>query len=109
TKLRHRTPLKRAGGISEWYVPVKWPAGSERGKAILYVDDDRIDEVEIKRWQDALNARLALNTFFDPGHERLKAALRLADPKAARPFELAVMKILSMLGVNIVWYGDEEN
>lgn len=44
-----------------------------------------VDEIEIGRWKDAINARLAVDTYFDPGHERLKGALRLADPRGADP------------------------
>jgi hypothetical protein len=95
-------------GISEWQVHVRWPQGSERGKAILYFDEEKIDEVAVARWKDALNARLAVNTFFDAGHERLKAALRLTDPNAARLFERAVIKMLTILGVNVIWYGEDD-
>jgi hypothetical protein len=106
---RRRARLKKGRpGIAEWHLPVKWPAGSERGKVVLYFDEEKIDEIELSRWKDAINARLAVNTYFDSGHERLKAALRLTDPRGARPFEIAVMKLVNMLGVNAISYVDEK-
>ena len=109
-RFNHLAQLNKGrAGNAEWRVQVKWPGGSEHGRAVLYFDEEKLDDVEISRWKDAINSRLAVNTYFDPGHERLKADLRLRNPKAARPFEIAVIKILNILGVNAIWYGDEEN
>src|SRR6266705_3463576 len=70
-------------GIAEWHVPVKWPSASERGKAVLYFDEEKIDEIEISRWKDAINARLAVNTYFDPGHKMAQS--RAAAGRSQKP------------------------
>jgi hypothetical protein len=92
-------------GIFGWESPVDWPSESIGAKIVLFFREQEVDSIEVNRWPDSADLRVAVDTFFDPKHERLRELLVGEKSKDSVLFELAIVRLLNLLGVPMVWYG----
>jgi hypothetical protein len=88
-----------------WRPDVPWPSGSRRAKARLFFRDAEIDSIDVNRWPGGANLRAALDDHLDPGHAHLRSVVLAADKLDATGFETGVARLLSLVGVPVVWYG----
>ncbi|HEY2381424.1 MAG TPA: hypothetical protein VGK48_09635 [Terriglobia bacterium] len=107
-KLPENTSPEQDGMTCAEYV-FDWPDGAEIVKASLYFANQMVDSNEVGRWDDAATARLALNSYFDPGHKYLKEFLSGSEQNRGKSrqelFEIGVMRLFGLFGVPAVWYG----
>ncbi len=83
---------------------LQWPPKASKSKTFLYFGDREIGCVNVRRWSGTPNWKLKVDRFFDHGWDVLRK--QLVARKEPRTFELAVTRILNLLGVPTVWYGD---
>ena len=98
-------------GMIQWTVDIPWPEGSTTAKACLFFVDREIDSLEMNRWAAGASLRAVLDDYFDPERHRLREGLglefsRAASKLQARQFEAAVARLMSLLGIPLIWYGD---
>ena len=107
-RLSGETALDESGMISRSHA-FEWPHASELAKVTLYFSNQMVDSIEVGRWDEAATARLAINSYFDPGHKYLKQFLAGTDQNRGKSrqelFEIGVMRLLGLFGVPAVWYG----
>lgn len=100
----------------EWNLNIPWPHGSTVSKAhLFYLDVGEITSLEINRTPTNVIARTALDDYFDPDRQRLRECLGIEtrqgkkrsqnEEDKARKLELAVTRLMNLLGVPLVWYG----
>lgn len=100
----------------EWNLDIPWPEGSTVSKAhLFYLDVGEIASLEINRMPPSVIARTALDDYFDPDRQRLLECLGIEtrqgkkksqnEEDKARKFELAVARLMNLLGVPLIWYG----
>ena len=101
------------GQTKEWHLEIPWPQGAESGKASLYYAEQEISTVALRRWVGAGTLRAALDCYFDPDHKRLKEGLlghgqkTSNKAKASQPFEEACVRLMNLLDVPLIWYGEK--
>jgi hypothetical protein len=110
-RLRPQNAMACNAGMIEWRLDIPWPPGSATAKATLFFMDREVDSLEVNRWPAGANMRVALDDYFDPGRRKLLEGLGLetgrGGPKLqARQFEAAVARLMSLLGIPLIWYGD---
>lgn len=98
-------------GMIEWTLDIPWAEGSSTAKACLFFVDHEIDSLEVSRWAAGASLRAELDDYFDPERRKLREGLglelRRGAPKLqARQFEAAVARLMSLLGIPLIWYGD---
>jgi len=99
------------GIATEWLLEVPWQPGAEFGKASLFYAGEKVSSIDLRRWPGAGTLRAALDSYFDPGHNLLQEALfgksekDTKGGKAQDVFEMAVVRLMNLLGVPLVWYG----
>ena len=92
-----------------WQIP--WPQGAESAKASLFYAREEVSSIDLRRWASARGLRAAVDCYFDPDHKLLQGALFGEGEKegkhgtAQRTFEIAVVRLMSLLGIPLVWYG----
>jgi len=105
---------------AEWIVGVKgqdqkgalqvdwepeWPETATHANIRLFWGRHDIDALSVNRWPASASIRGAVDEYFDPEHRRLRGALKYGDKKSSDPFELAVVRLLNILGIPAIWYG----
>lgn len=95
--------------LIQWTWPIPWPKGAESGKASLFYDGDEVSDIDLRRWP-AGNLRAAVDCYFDPEHKLLRDALvggshNSRKRGASQAFEMAVVRLMNILGIPLVWYG----
>ncbi len=99
------------GGATEWRWEIPWPQGAESGKASLFYAEEEVSSIDLRRWPGAGTLRAAVDCYFDPGHKLLQKALsgqsekKSNDEKVQRAFETGVVRLMNLLGIPLVWYG----
>jgi hypothetical protein len=98
------------GRITHWSWPIPWPHGTESGKASLFYDGEEVSSIDLRRWPAAGSLRAAIDCYFDPEHRFLQAALfggnqNKTKGRSSQAFEMAVVRLMNLLGVPLVWYG----
>ena len=83
----------------------EWPEKATHARIHLFWGEHDIDVLSINRWSASASLRGAVDEYFDSEHARLRAALRWNDKTKSEEFELAVVRLLNILGVPAVWYG----
>ena len=71
----------------------------------LFFREHEIDSIEVNRWPGAGNLRVAIDTYFDPNHRRLREVILDRGGKAPEDFEVAVIRLFNLLNVHLIWYG----
>jgi hypothetical protein len=95
----------------QWRWEIPWQQGDESGKASLFYAGEEVSNVSLRRWPAAGTLRAAIDCYFDPNHELLQEALfgknerGSRDGKAQDAFEMAVIRLMHLLGIHLVWYG----
>jgi hypothetical protein len=95
----------------EWRWEILWPQGAESGKASLFYAGELVSDIDLRRWPGAGTLRAAVDCYFDPDHKLLQEALFGQDEKkskdgtAQQAFEIAVVRLMNLLGIPLVWYG----
>jgi hypothetical protein len=84
----------------------KWPDNATHANIRLFWGAHHIDSLTINRWDASASILGAVGEYFDPGHKRLSSALKYRDKQSSDPFELAVVRILNILGIPATWYGN---
>jgi hypothetical protein len=82
-----------------------WPEKATHASVRLFWGEHDIDVLMINRWPASASLRGAVDEYFDSEHTRLRAALRWNDKKKSDEFELAVVRLLNILGIPAIWYG----
>lgn len=82
-----------------------WPEAAIHANIHLFWGRRNIDGVSINRWPASASIRGALDEYFDTNHDRLREDLKYKDRKSSDSFELAVVRLLNILGIPTVWYG----
>jgi hypothetical protein len=99
------------GKAIEWRWEVPWQLGDEFGKASLFYAGEEVSNVDLRRWPGAGTLRAAVDCYFDPDHKLLQEALFGKTEKEGRvgraqdAFEMAVIRLMNLLGIPLVWYG----
>jgi hypothetical protein len=93
------------GQLFNWQKPIEWPQGSVGAKLVLFFRGEEVDALEVRRWPQSGTLRVAIDTFFDPEHKRLREAILGQSGKENLAFENAVVRLFNLLGVPMVWYG----
>lgn len=89
---------------------VLWPEGSERLKAVVLYDRNRVSHLDVVRWHAAGNLRVLADTFFDTDHRSLKSALfNLSGKRGNEDFEKAVARLMTLLGCPAVVYSSGDD
>jgi hypothetical protein len=108
------TELSEDRQAALWHWPVAWPQGAESGKASLFYAGEEVSSIDLRRWAGAGTLRSAIDCYFDPDHEHLRQALFGENKKTgkeggrSRAFEMAVVRLMVLLGIPLVWYGEGE-
>jgi hypothetical protein len=97
--------LKRNAPSDAVVLPIEWPKGAEWAKLVLLYNQKEIDTLEVCRWPAAATLRVAVDSYFDPDHQRLRGFVLGRESKEGRNFELGVVRLMNLLGVPFVWYG----
>lgn len=110
-RLRPESAYPSSPGIVEWNTDIPWPKGSATAKACLFFMDQEIDSLEMSRWVAGAGLFAVLDDYFDSGRRKLLEGLgletRRGAPKLqARQFEAAVARLMNLLRVPLIWYGD---
>jgi hypothetical protein len=83
----------------------EWPETATHASIRLFWGRHEIDAVTINRWPTSASLLGAVDEFFDTEHRRLRSALEYSSRKSSEPFELAVVRLLNILGIPSIWYG----
>jgi hypothetical protein len=86
-------------------LPIEWPEGAEWARIVLFYNEQEIDTLEVGRWPAAATLRVAVDSYFDPDHQRLRGFVLGRESKEGQNFELGVVRLMNLLGVPLVWYG----
>jgi hypothetical protein len=73
---------------------------------VLFFEDHEVQTLEVNRWPSVGNLRQMVDAYFDPSQERLRKALLDRGSTKSREFELGVARLLTLLGLPVVWYGE---
>src|SRR5207253_1678207 len=74
-------------------------------RAGLFFEGEQVQMLDVRRWPSAGNLRYLVDRYFDPGQERLRAALLNRGVMNQHEFECGVARLLNLLGVPAAWYG----
>ena len=108
---RETAELTADGQRRQWRWAISWPPGAESGRASLFYAKEPVSSIEMRRWPAAGGLRAAIDSYFDPNHERLGKDLFGEDKKSGKDgkvqsaFEMAVVRLMSLHGIPLVWYG----
>jgi hypothetical protein len=106
--------LSDDGQAAVWRWPVLWQQGAASGKASLFYAGEEVSSIDLRRWAGAGTLRAAVDCYFDPDHKHLRRALFGENKKPgkeggrSRAFEMAVVRLMVLLGIPLVWYGEGE-
>jgi hypothetical protein len=103
--LRRETAEPRTSNVLQWKVDPPWPNGSARAKAALFFRAMEFDSIITIRWPRSGNLRAAIDEYFDPGHGKLHNVVLGSERSSAQEFEAGVARLLSLVGVPVIWYG----
>lgn len=105
---------------AEWIVGVKdanpdlplqvdwepeWPETATHANIHLFWGRHDVDNVSINRWTASASILGAVDEYFDSEHRHLRSALEYKSKTSSDPFELAVVRLLNILGIPAIWYG----
>jgi len=82
-----------------------WPETATHATVHLFWGGHNIDALRVNRWKASASIRGAVDGYFDSDHSRLRAALGWNDRGKSDEFELAVVRLLNILGIPAIWYG----
>lgn len=82
-----------------------WPEPATHATVHLFWNGLSIDALSIKRWSASASLFGLVDEYFDPEHKRLRLALQYNDKRPAEEFEIAVVRLLNILGIPTIWYG----
>jgi len=109
--LQPQNAVHSDSGMIEWHLDIPWPEGSATAKACLFFLAREIESLEINRWPAGAGLRAEFDDYFDPARKRLLQGLGIEvatkkqqDPQ--RRFEAAVARLMGLLGLPVIWYGD---
>ncbi len=100
----------RDGQAAAWGWEIPWPKGAESGKASLFYAEEEITSIDLRRWPGAGTLRASIDCYFDPDRKHLQEALFGQKKKgknageASRAFEMAVVRLMNLLGIPLVSY-----
>jgi len=95
-------------GCSRLDIKFKWPKGACRTQFVLFYKGHEVDDLEIGRWPGLMELRVAINSYFDPGHKLLADLLKSSGQgKEQNNFELGVVRLLNLLGIPVTWYSQK--
>ena len=99
------------GAMIKWHVGIPWPEGSVSARARLFFLEREIESLAMNRWPSGASLRVEFDDYFDPERRKLAEGLGLEARRGApilqaRQFEAAVARLMSLLAVPLIWYGD---
>lgn len=94
-----------ADGSSTFTWNFEWPQNARYADIRLFYGDREIDNVTVNRWASSATVRGAVDEYFDVQHTQLKKALSWQDRSKSEVFELAVVRLMNLLGIPTIWYG----
>ena len=92
-------------GLATIRLTVAWPQNAETAKVVVALGEAEMDTSRIERWRGASCVRLAVDSFFDPQRKELLGRLRSVKSVGAVDFELAVVRLMNLLEIPMIWYG----
>lgn len=93
-------------GLTKLKYDVHWPDLATDATANLSYAGKKIGDIDLDRWTHTSNWRVAVDSFFDPNQQVLNSWLARDN---ARTFEHAIVRLLTLLEVPAIWYGDEKD
>jgi hypothetical protein len=94
-----------AANWCEAIIPIHWPEEARASKLSLLLGEHEVTEINLKRPITATGLNKVLDGYFDPSHETLRKWL-FTKTKHSRQFEKAVVRLLNLLGIAAIWYGE---
>ena len=88
---------------------MSWPNGAERATVTLLYNRLHITDMELGRWPNAQNIRVATDIFFDSERKFLKAGLFSLSQKNNQGFEKATTRLLTLLGIPAINYSSADS
>jgi hypothetical protein len=89
-------------------IKFKWPPGAYRTQFVLFYKGHEVDAIEIGRWPGLMELRVAVNSYFDPGHKLLAELLKgNGKEREQTNFEIGVVRLMNLLGIPVTWYGQK--
>jgi hypothetical protein len=83
----------------------EWPETATHAAVHLFWGEHNVDALRVNRWNASASILGALDEYFDSDHALLRAALKWNPGKKSDDFELAVVRLLNVLGISAIWYG----
>jgi len=84
----------------------EWPESATNAIAHLFWGGHNIDALPINRWKESVSILGVVDEYFDPERKRLRTDLRYRDKRPSEEFEQAVVRLLNVLGVPTIFYGN---
>lgn len=84
---------------------VQWPIGSKSAHSYLYFNGAEVGSIAMNRYAGTQQWRVQVDSYFDHSGTLLKAGLE--ERKNTEMFEQSVVRLLVLLGMPCVWYGDK--
>jgi hypothetical protein len=88
----------------EWNL--EWPESATHAIVRLFWGAYSIDALPINRWKDSVSILGLVDEYFDPERKRLRTDLGYRDKRPKEEFEEAVVRLLSVLGIPTIYYGN---
>jgi hypothetical protein len=104
--LQPQNARKTESGHLQWTLRPDWPDRAANARIVLFFEDHEVQTLKVNRWPSVGNLRQMVDAYFDPSQERLKKALLDRGSTKSREFELGVARLLTLLGLPVVWYGE---
>ncbi len=93
-------------GQLQWTIRPDWPDKAANARIVLLFEGHEVQTLQVDRWPTVGNLRQMVDAYFDPSQERLTKALLDRGSTKSREFELGVARLLTLLGLPVVWYGE---
>jgi hypothetical protein len=84
----------------------EWPESATNAVVRFFWGGHNIDALPINRWKESASILGVVDEYFDPERKRLRTDLQYRDKRPSEEFEQAVVRLLNVLGIPTIWYGN---
>lgn len=102
------SPTEYSNGDSAIHIEwnPEWPESATHATVRLFWGTHSIDALPINRWKESVSILGLVDAYFDPERKRLRTDLEYRDKRPQEELEQAVVRLLSVLGIPTIWYGN---